>query len=132
MNFHVKITGDASIQEQWESSDWFRAEGELLQFQAQRGKQGATTALYLPNISVSHIKLDFFRDCFSLPRSQGWKHPPEKCRQRQRETQRHFSITGGVSKLQQNFSLLSLLFLSLKLFMFCRAQDLVNPIAENE
>ena len=100
-------TGDPSIQEQCERSVCFTAERELLQFQAERGKWGTTTALYLPNISLSLIKLDFFRVCISLHRSQGWKHPSEKCWQRQRETQRYFSITGGFSRLQQNFSLLS-------------------------
>lgn len=108
------------------------AERELLQFQAQGGKRGATTALYLPNISVSPMKLDFLRACISLPGSQGWKHPSEKHRRRQRETQRDFSIAGGVSRLHQNFSVLSLLPLSLKLFMLCRAQHLVNSGAENK
>lgn len=60
------------------SSAWLTAERELLQFQAQRGKPATSTALYLPNISVSHMKLDFLRACTSLPRSQGWKHPSEK------------------------------------------------------
>lgn len=97
-----------------------------------RHREETTTALYLPNISVSHMKLDFLRACISLPRSQGWRHPSEKHRGRQRERQRYFSITEGVSRLQQNFSLLSLLPLSLKLFMLCRAQHLVNPGAENK
>lgn len=108
MNFWVKKQGAHPHRSKVKARTGLQQRGSCFSSR-QREESKAQPQHFIYQTSLSHIKLHFCRVCISLPRSQGWKHPSEKCPRRQREAQRYFSITGGVSRLQHNLPLLSLL-----------------------
>lgn len=108
MNFWVKKQGAHPRRSKVKAPTGLQQRGSCFSSR-QREESKAQPQHFIYQTSLSHIKLHFCRVCISLPRSQGWKHPSEKCPRRQREAQRYFSITGGVSRLQHNFPLLPLL-----------------------